>query len=329
LRTDYNRVKGLKGKEVEEIRWYRQLHGYRNFMPELQQLLSTAIRDVARHQHLLDSEDDRKTLKETPRLQRRIILVHELKTAYIPDVGVAKTAVKAGRGVRIDMGPRVTPGKTTGSKKATKTRSKKATQRKRTKKKGATIAKTDSTAVRGIRVTLLARTPMAKKTTAGKLGDDPSTLLITPLLDRVRGLAGPTAKTDVVNVLKMHDVNWRFVDRGGTGRRGSGRKARGAARPAPGGMARPGPGMLDDDIIPGGGPMASRAGLARMARRGSPTRADRQAGPVDPDPLMPDESMADDTWFQIEWIFTIEGDGVTTPEEKAKAKASGKAGRYF
>ena len=329
LRSKYTKVKGLKGKEVEEIRWCRQLYAYRNFMPELQQVISDAIGQVARDQGLIGTEAGLKTLKETPRLQRRIILVHELKTEYIADVGTAKTAVKAGRGPRIDMMTRETPGK--GKKKTTKRKSKTRKKKTRGKKKGATIAKAASTAVRGIRVTLVARTPMAKKTPTGKQGDDPSTLLISPLLDRIRAMAGPTGKTDV---LKMREDNWQIIDRGGATRKRSGRgsSARGGAarRPAMGGMGRPG--MMDDDIgLPGGG-MPRGGGLPRMnPRRGGATRTDHDAGPQDPDPIMPDESMTHDTWFQIEWVFTIEGDGVTPAEEKAKAKKSSTGARksYF
>ena len=85
--------------------------------------------------------------------------------------------------------------------------------------------------------------------------------------------------------------------------------ARAGAGPAPtgGGMVAPVPMMEGLDMMPGPG--------LDMMRPVTPLPGGAAAGkgPLRPDPLLPNEDMADDTRFAIHWLVVIENDGLATP----------------
>ena len=83
--------------------------------------------------------------------------------------------------------------------------------------------------------------------------------------------------------------------------------------------------ILSVERIGGVGPDAGGGKRDERARRDDlAAPAVAAAGPARPDPLIPDEDMADDLRFLIRWLVAVEGDGVPLSEPSPKKPSSAK-----
>ncbi len=97
LRDEFRKNNGLDKAEEKNIHRYKQMMGYRNFMPTLICLVSDAVREVASDQGLMTFANVDE-LNKKPRSARRMIVVNSLDMKYMDDLsGVTKPEqIKAG-----------------------------------------------------------------------------------------------------------------------------------------------------------------------------------------------------------------------------------------